>query len=272
MGVNLKQIYGQTEIIGIAYAHRDGDVRFDTVGQPIPGTELKFSETGEILSRSEAVCKGYYKRPEETAALLEEGWLHSGDAGFLTTEGHLVVIDRVSDVMHTSAGEMFSPQFIENKLKFSPYIKEAVVYGDQADFIAAFVNIDAATVGNWAENRGLAYTTYMDLSSKAEVGQLVRAEVESVNASLPEHQRIHRFVNLYKQLDADDEELTRTGKVRRNLVAERYEALVDALYSDTSQTRVMAEFKYQDGQVARVETDVTVHTLETGKEFAGVKS
>lgn len=271
MGINLKQIYGQTEIIGIAYVHRDGDVRFDTVGKPIPGTELKIAESGEILSKSEAVCKGYYKRPEETAALLEGGWLHSGDAGYLTDEGHLVVIDRVSDVMHTKAGEMFSPQFLENKLKFSPYIKEAVCYGDQQDYVAAFVNIDAATVGNWAETRGLAYTTYMDLSSKPEVIALIKLEVENVNANLPEHQRIRRFVCLYKMLDADDEELTRTGKVRRGLVQERYAKLVEALYSNVSSTRVQAEFKYQDGQVARVETDVPVVTLETQtKVLAGV--
>ena len=263
MGVNLKQIYGQTEIIGIAYVHRDGDVRFDTVGKPIPGTELKLAANGEILSKSEAVCKGYYKRPEDTAALLEDGWLHSGDAGYLTEEGHLVVIDRVSDVMHTKAGEMFSPQFLENKLKFSPYIKEAVCYGDHLEYVAAFINIDAATVGNWAETRGLGYTTYMDLSSKPEVIELIKLEVENLNAALPEHQRIKRFVCLYKMLDADDEELTRTGKVRRGLVQERYAKLVDALYSTVSSTRVQAEFKYQDGQIARVETDVPVVTLET---------
>jgi long-chain acyl-CoA synthetase len=270
MGINLKQIYGQTEIIGIAYVHRDGDVRFDTVGKPIPGTELKIAESGEILSKSEAVCKGYYKRPEDTAALLEGGWLHSGDAGYLTAEGHLVVIDRVSDVMHTKANEMFSPQFLENKLKFSPYIKEAVCYGDQQDYVAAFVNIDAATVGNWAEARGLAYTTYMDLSSKPEVIELIKLEVENVNANLPENQRIRRFVCLYKMLDADDEELTRTGKVRRGLVQERYAKLVEALYSNVSSTRVQAEFKYQDGQVARVETDVPVVTLETQTKVLAV--
>jgi long-chain acyl-CoA synthetase len=263
LGINLKQIYGQTEIIGIAYVHRDGDVRFDTVGLPIPGTELKLSDNGEILSRSEAVCKGYYKRPEDTATLLEGGWLHSGDAGYLTPEGHLVVIDRVSDVMHTKLGELFSPQYLENRLKFSPYIKEAVIYGDHLDYIAAFINIDVATVGNWAENRGLAYTTYMDLSGKAEVGELIKLEVEKVNAQLPENQRIKRFVCLYKMLDADDEELTRTGKVRRGFVQERYKPIVDALYSSLEKTRVTAEFKYQDGQTARVETEVMVHTLET---------
>jgi long-chain acyl-CoA synthetase len=259
LGINLKQIYGQTEIIGIAYVHQDGDVRFDTVGKPIPGTECRIGENGEILSKSAAVCAGYYKRPEDTAKTFVDGWLHSGDAGYLTNDGHLVVIDRVSDVMHTKKGEMFSPQFLENKLKFSPYIKEAVIFGDGQDYLAAFVNIDMSTVGNWAETRGIAYTTYMDLSGKREVGTLILSEVERVNATLPEHQRIKRFVCLYKLLDADDEELTRTGKVRRGFIATRYAQIVEALYSTQQHTRITAEFNYQDGQTVRLETDVTVY-------------
>ncbi|WP_457628703.1 AMP-binding protein [Oceanithermus sp.] len=261
IGVNLKQIYGQTEITGIAFVHRDGDVRYDTVGVPIPGTEVKISEDGEILARSDAVCAGYYKRDDATAELLEGGWLHSGDAGYLTEDGHLVVIDRLSDVMHTAAGEMFSPQFLENKLKFSPFIKEAVVYGDRRSYLAAFINIDPQTVGKWAEDRGLAYTTYMDLSSKPEVAELIRREVEQVNADLPEGLRIRRFVLLFKLLDADDDELTRTGKVRRKFVAERYHDLVEALYSDASEVDVRAEFKYQDGSVQHVEARVRVIDL-----------
>ncbi|WP_456480949.1 AMP-binding protein [Oceanithermus sp.] len=261
IGVNLKQIYGQTEITGIAFVHRDGDVRYDTVGVPIPGTEVKISEDGEILARSDAVCAGYYKRDDATAELLEGGWLHSGDAGYLTEDGHLVVIDRLSDVMHTAAGEMFSPQFLENKLKFSPFIKEAVVYGDRRPYLSAFINIDPQTVGKWAEDRGLAYTTYMDLSSKPEVAELIRREVEQVNADLPEGLRIRRFVLLFKLLDADDDELTRTGKVRRKFVAERYHDLVEALYSDASEVDVRAEFKYQDGSVQHVEARVRVIDL-----------
>ncbi|WP_457634038.1 AMP-binding protein [Oceanithermus desulfurans] len=261
LGVNLKQIYGQTEITGIAFVHRDGDVRYDTVGVPIPGTEVKISDEGEILARSDAVCAGYYKRDDATAELLEGGWLHSGDAGYLTDDGHLVVIDRLSDVMHTASGEMFSPQFLENKLKFSPYIKEAVVYGDQRPYLAAFINIDPQTVGKWAEDRGLAYTTYMDLSSKPEVAELIRREVEQVNADLPEGLRIRRFVLLFKLLDADDDELTRTGKVRRKFVAERYHDLVEALYGDRDEVLVKTEFKYQDGSVQRVEANVRVIDL-----------
>ena len=164
IGVNLKQIYGQTEITGIAYMHRDGDVRPDTVGKPLPGTDCRISEKGEILSRSASVCAGYFNLPEKTADLLEDGWLHSGDAGYLDENGHLVVIDRVSDVMHTRQGEMFSPMFLENKLKFSPYIKEAVIFGNQQDYVAALVNIDPVVVGKWAEDRGISFTTFMDLS------------------------------------------------------------------------------------------------------------
>ncbi|HFB39235.1 MAG TPA: long-chain fatty acid--CoA ligase, partial [Oceanithermus sp.] len=269
IGVNLKQIYGQTEITGIAYVHRDGDVRYDTVGKPIPGTEVKISEEGEILSRSDAVCLGYYKRPDATAELLEGGWLHSGDAGYLTEDGHLVVIDRLSDVMHTASGEMFSPQFIENKLKFSPYIKEAVVFGNQRPYLTAFINVDPQTVGKWAEDRGLAYTTYMDLSQKPEVAKLIQGEVARVNEELKEPLQIRRFVLLYKLLDADDDELTRTGKVRRKFVHEKYADLVEAMYEGKEKTRVRAVFKYQDGSVQEVETEVRIHDLKPVPEPVG---
>jgi len=269
IGVNLKQIYGQTEITGIAYVHRDGDVRYDTVGKPIPGTEVEISEEGEILSRSDAVCLGYYKRPDATAELLEGGWLHSGDAGYLTEDGHLVVIDRLSDVMHTASGEMFSPQFIENKLKFSPYIKEAVVFGNQRPYLTAFLNVDPQTVGKWAEDRGLAYTTYMDLSQKPEVAELIKAEVARVNEELPEPLRIRRFVLLYKLLDADDDELTRTGKVRRKFVHEKYADLVEALYGQVDRVPVRAVFKYQDGSEQAVETEVRIHDLAPVPEPVG---
>ncbi len=271
IGVNLKQIYGQTEITGIAYVHRDGDVRYDTVGKPIPGTEVQISSSGEILSRSDAVCAGYYKKPEATAELLEGGWLHSGDAGYLTEDGHLVVIDRVSDVMHTAAGEMFSPQFIENKLKFSPYIKEAVVFGNQRPYLTAFINIDPQTVGKWAEERGIAYTTYMDLSGNPEVAGLIVSEIEGVNRDLPEGLRLRRVVLLYKLLDADDDELTRTGKVRRKFVHEKYKDLVEALYSDKKRVSLKAVFKYQDGSVQEVETEVEILEVPRAeKATAGV--
>ncbi|MCK5542182.1 MAG: AMP-binding protein, partial [Desulfobacterales bacterium] len=233
IGVNLKQIYGQTEIVGIAYMHRDGDVRPDTVGKPLPGTECKISEEGEILSRSASVTPGYYELPEKTEELLEGGWLHSGDAGYIDENGHLVVIDRVSDVMHNKKDEMFSPMFLENKLKFSPYIKEAVIYGDKEDFVGCLINIDPIVVGKWAEDRGVSYTTYMDLSSKKEIADLIMEQVIDVNSRAEkEHFKIKRFALLYKLLDMDDGELTKTGKIRRKFVKEKYQNLYEGLYND----------------------------------------
>ncbi len=264
IGVNLKQIYGQTEITGIAYMHRDGDVRPDTVGKPLPGTECKISEEGEILSKSPSVCAGYYKLPEKTAELLEGGWLHSGDAGYIDENGHLVVIDRVSDVMHNKQGEMFSPMFLENKLKFSPYIKEVVIFGDQEDFVAALINIDPIVVGKWAEDRGISYTTFMDLSQKPEVAELVRQQVVEFNRSVEKpHFKIHRFAILYKLLDVDDGELTKTGKIRRKFIREKYADLYDALYDESvSEKEVEAFFQYQDGQTTTVKTTLLFYTME----------
>ena len=263
LGVNLKQIYGQTEITGIAYMHRDGDVRPDTVGVPLPATECRISEKGEILSRSPSVTAGYYKMPEQTAELLEDGWLHSGDAGLIDASGHLIVIDRLSDVMHTRQGEMFSPMFLENKLKFSPYVKEAVVFGDREDFIAALINIDPIVVGKWAEDRGISFTTYMDLSSKPEVAELIRGEVAGFNRTVEKpHFRIRRFALLYKLLDVDDGELTKTGKIRRKFIREKFGNLYDALYDvSVGERRVEAFYQYQDGQTATVQTDIRFHTM-----------
>lgn len=264
IGVNLKQIYGQTEITGIAYMHRDRDIRSDTVGKPLPGTECRISENGEILSRSASVCAGYFKMPEKTAELIEDEWLHSGDAGYLDENGHLVVIDRVSDVMHTREGLMFSPMFLENKLKFSPFIKEAVVFGNQQDYVAALVNIDPIIVGKWAEDRRISFTTFMDLSQKPQVAELIAQELESINAAVEkEHFRIRRFAILYKLLDVDDGELTKTGKIRREFVQKRYQALYDALYDEqVDSKKVQATYQYQDGQTATVETEMKFYTIE----------
>ncbi len=264
IGVNLKQIYGQTEIVGIAYMHRDGDVRPDTVGKPLPGTECRISEEGEILSRSLSVTPGYYKLPEKTAELLEGGWLHSGDAGYIDENGHLVVIDRVSDVMHNKDGEMFSPMFLENKLKFSPYIKEAVIFGDQREFVTALINIDPIVVGKWAEDRGISYTTFMDLSAKPEVAKLVHKEVIGVNQRAEkEHFKIKRYAILYKLLDVDDGELTKTGKIRRKFVREKYEHLYEALYDGgVTEKQVEAFYQYQDGQSTTVKTTIRFYTVE----------
>lgn len=264
IGVNLKQIYGQTEIVGIAYMHRDGDVRPDTVGKPLPGTECKISKEGEILSRSASVTPGYYKLPEKTEELLEGGWLHSGDAGYIDEQGHLVVIDRISDVMHNQDDEMFSPMFLENRLKFSPYIKEAVIFGDKMDYVATLINVDPIVVGKWAEDRGISFSTYMDLSLQPEVAELIQGEVEKINRnSEKEHFKIKRFAILYKLLDMDDGELTKTGKIRRKFVREKYDNLYEALYDDqVFEKQVEAFYQYQDGQTTTVDTTIHFYTME----------
>ncbi len=264
IGVNLKQIYGQTEIVGIAYMHRDGDVRPDTVGKPLPNTQCKISERGEILSRSPSVTPGYFNLPDKTEALLEGGWLHSGDAGYIDEHGHLVVIDRLADVMHNADGEMFSPMFLENKLKFSPYIKEAVIFGDKQPYATALINIDPIVVGKWAEDRGISHTTFMDLSAKPEVATLIYDQVAGINRKVEKaHFRIRRFAILYKLLDMDDGELTKTGKIRRKFVREKYHNLYEALYDESiKEKHVEALFQYQDGQTTRVRTKIAFYTME----------
>ncbi len=261
MGVNLKQIYGQTEISGISCIHREGDINFDSVGKPIPETEIRLSDSGEILSRSPSVFIGYYKNPEETEKTLSDGWLHSGDAGYFTKDGHLVVIDRVKDVMHLNDKTRFSPQFIENKLKFSPYIKECVCLGNDRDFIASMLCIDYPNVGKWAESRRLSYTTYTDLAAKPEVLELLAKEVEKVNETLPETTRVKKFVPLYKELDADDDELTRTRKVRRAFVGERYKHVIEGMYAGEKAIPIDATIKYQDGKTSRIKTLLTIRNL-----------
>ncbi|HVR28207.1 MAG TPA: long-chain fatty acid--CoA ligase [Thermoanaerobaculia bacterium] len=258
LGVNLKQIYGQTEVSGISVLHRDGDIKFQTVGLPVPGAEIRIDENGEILTRSPAVFVGYYNNPEATEETLEEGWLHSGDAGYLDQDGHLIVIDRAKDVMTLHDGTRFSPQFIENKLKFSPYVREAVVFGGDWPFVTAMITIDFANAGKWAEKKQLPYTTFTDLSQKPEIYGLVREHVERMNEDLPEAARIRRFLLLHKELDADDAELTRTRKVRRSFVAERYRPLVDALYGGRESVPVETVISYQDGRTATTRTELKI--------------
>jgi long-chain acyl-CoA synthetase len=251
IGVNLKQIYGQTEICGIAVMHRDGDIRFNTVGLPIPGTDLRIADDGEILMRSPAVFGGYYRNEEATAQALADGWLHTGDAGYLEDDAHLVVIDRLSDVMQAADETLFSPAFVENKLKFSPYVEEAVVFGgEDREYVTAMISIDMETVGTWAERNHVTYTTYTDLAQKQEVYELVAEAVARANEDLPAGVRVRRFVLLHKQLDADDEELTRTRKVRRGTINARYGDIVDALYSDRDSVTIRSVVTYQDGSKA----------------------
>jgi long-chain acyl-CoA synthetase len=261
IGVPLRQIYGQTEISGISCIHRGDAIRFHTVGVPIPGTEVRISETGEILSQSRAVFIGYYKNDEATRGAVSDGWLHSGDAGYFSEEGQLVVIDRVKDVLRLADGTQFSPQFIENRLKFSPYVKEAVVIGKDRPFLTALVCIDRETTGKWAEARKLSYTTYTDLSAKREVYDLVQKEIDQVNETLPKPARIRKFVLLYKELDADDEELTRTRKVRRAFVEQRYQGIITALYGEEQHIAIDTTIRFQDGRTARIQADLALRSL-----------
>jgi long-chain acyl-CoA synthetase len=266
IGVNLKQIYGQTEIAGISVLHRDGDVKFDTVGTPLPETEVRIATDGEILSRSPCVFQGYYKMPEETARTLRDRWLHSGDIGFLDSDGHLVVFDRRKDVMTLADGSRFSPQYLETRLKFSPHLKDVWIIGDQRPFVTAVVCIDAGVVGRWAEERHIAYTAYAELSQKTEVRNLVAEAIQHVNHGLPPPARIRRFVNLHKEFDADDEELTRTRKLRRAFLEERYREIVEALYSGATEVHFDTTVTYEDGRVAHSKTDLLVMDVpgETG--------
>ncbi|HEX6197313.1 MAG TPA: AMP-binding protein [Jiangellaceae bacterium] len=265
IGVNLKQIYGQTEICGIAVAHRDDAVTFNTVGGPIPATELAIADDGEILLRSPAVFHGYYRNEEATRdAVDEDGWLHTGDAGYLDDDDSLIVIDRAKDVRRAPDGTQFSPAFIENKIKFSPYVEEAVVFGGDTSarpVITALITIDMGTVGAWAEREHISYTTYTDLAQKPAVYQLIADEVHRANRDLPESVRIHRFLLLHKQLDPDDEEITRTRKVRRGVISERYGELIDALYGDADSVTVRSTVTYQDGTTAERKIELTVMAM-----------
>jgi long-chain acyl-CoA synthetase len=261
LGVNIKQIYGQTETSGISVGHRNGDIKLTTVGKPMPEMEIKISDSGEILSRGPTVFAGYYKNEKATKTALVDGWLHSGDQGILDEDGHLVMIDRMKDVMQLVDGTKFSPQLIENKLKFSIYISEAVVVGKDRPFVAAMINMDMGNVGKWAESNKITYTTYTDLSQKDDVYELVAGEVAKINASLPKAAQVKKFVMLHKELDADDDEMTRTRKVRRSFVEERYSQVIDALYGDRERLEVSSEIKYRDGKEFRMQTSVRIKAV-----------
>ncbi len=272
LGVNLKQIYGQTEISGISCIHRDGDINFDTVGKPIPETEIRIhnpdpSGVGEIIARSPALFQGYHKNQEETKETLRDGWLHSGDAGYVNETGHLVCIDRISDLMRLEDGTQFSPMYIENKLKFCPYIVEAVVLGHEQPYVTAMICMDFKHTGKWAEDRRISYTTYTDLAAKMEVYDLIEGEVVRVNRSLPEGARIQKFLLLYKELDPDDEELTRTKKVRRKFINEKYTKEIGGLYGDKESLDIESIIRYQDGKTATLRTTLQVRTVKPPEEY-----
>jgi len=272
LGVNLKQIYGQTEIAGYSTIHRDGDINFDSVGIPVPAAEISIYESdaegvGEILSRGPGLFQGYLKNQDETQNTIIDGWFHTGDAGYFTDDGHLVIIDRVKDLMHLKSGAKFSPMFIENKLKFCPYIVETVVLGHERDYVTAMICIDYKHVGKWAEDHRIIYTTYSDLACKEEVYDLIEREVVRVNATLPEKARIQKFLLLYKELDPDDEELTRTKKIRRKFINQKYAQEIDALYSDVAELPIETIIRYQDGKTATLRTNLIIRAMKPAEAY-----
>jgi long-chain acyl-CoA synthetase len=260
-GLNLKQCYGLTEAGGIFQVQPDDEVKPETVGKPLPRTQIKITEDQEVLVFSKSNFVGYYENPEATAKVLIDGWFYTGDAGYLDDDDHLVIIGRKEDIMRTKEGEAFSPDFIETRLKFSPYIKEAVIWGEGRQYLTAFINIDFGNVGNWAEERQIPYTTYTDLSQQPDVEELIRGEVQKVNDHLPAPMNLAKIILLYKLLDADDEELTRTGKVRRKFVLTEYKDLIDAMYSDKSELPVIGQVRYRDGHIGTIETKVKILTV-----------
>jgi long-chain acyl-CoA synthetase len=261
-GVNIKQVWGSTELAGLASLQPDGEADPDTVGRVTPGSDVRIAEDGEVLIRSAAVFKGYYKEPGATReTMTDDGWLRSGDSGFVDRRGHLVIVDRAKDVGKLADGTPFAPQFVENKLKFSPFIAEAVAFGDRRPFVAAIVAIDLTTVGNWAERRNLAYTSFQDLSAKPEVRRLIAGEIAEVNASLPAAARLRRFVLLNKEFDADDNEITRTRKIRRRFVTEKYAGVVDAFYSGAAEVEVATEITYEDGRKATLTSTIVIEDI-----------
>lgn len=260
-GLNLKQCYGLTEAGGIFQVQPDGEAKPETVGKALPGTEVRIAEDQEVLVKSLANFAGYHKDYKATEDAFRDGWLRTGDAGYLDADGHLVIIGRKEEIIRNKTGAAFSPDFIETRLKFSPYIKEAVIFGEGRPYIAAFVNIDMGNVGNWAEERMIPYTTYTDLSQQPKVEELIFGEIRTVNERLPDYMKIKKFLLLYKLLDADDEELTRTGKVRRRFVYGLYLNLIEAMYKNLKELEVKSQVRYRDGQVGKIETTVKIHDV-----------
>jgi len=264
LGVNLKQFYGQTENTALTAAQTDHEVKLRTVGRPLPGVEVRISEQGEVLLKAESLFSGYHRNPEATASAFVDGWFRTGDAGQLDEDGHLIILGRVEEVVTTAAGVRFVPQFIENQLKFSPYIKEAAVIGAEKPYLTAMVCIDLEAVGHWAEGRGVTYTSYADLSQKPAVYDLIAQVVGRVNAQMPKELRIRRFVNLHKEFDPDDGELTRTRKLRRNVINEHYAGVIEALYGEPGQVEVAARVVYEDGRVGVLQRALQIRQVEDG--------
>ncbi|MBB5393372.1 MULTISPECIES: long-chain fatty acid--CoA ligase [unclassified Herbaspirillum] len=269
LGINLKQLYGMTETCVTICMQPSGDVKLDSVGRPMKGVEVRIDDNGEVLVRSPGLMKEYFKRPDATAEAIDaEGYFHTGDAGFFDSDGHLKIIDRAKDVGKMASGSMFAPKYIENKLKFFPFVKEAVTFGNGRDKCMAFINIDMDAVGNWAERRNLPYSGYTDLAANPAVYELVRECVEKVNADLAADplladSQVHRFLILHKELDPDDEELTRTRKVRRGFIADKYAVLIEALYDGRASQYIETQVKFEDGRQGMIAADLKIAEAKT---------
>ena len=267
IGVSIKQLYGSTEA-QVHTLHVGEDVKFETCGIPAPGQEIKIADDSEILISGGTVFQGYYKDPEATKNALEiddqgRRWFHTGDAGYFDEDGHLIFMDRVKEMITLKNGESYSPQYIEGQLKFSPYIRDVMTLGgEEKPFVTALINIDFDNVGRWAEKHGISYTTFVDLSQRPEIYELIRQDVERVNSYLPSAARIHKFVLLHKEFDADEGELTRTRKLRRNLLSEHYADMINTMYGDGDTVKVKATVKYRDGRESTIETNIKVLTLQ----------
>ncbi len=262
IGVNIKQLYGGSEQ-GLVTIHRDGGIKYETCGPPMPGVEVRLSPEGEILVKGENIFSGYYKNLEATKEKIRDGWYYTGDFGYIDTDNHLIVIDRMEDLKELKGGRKFSPQFIEIRLRFSPYIKDAlVVGGEDKDYVTAIINIDLENVGRWAEAKRLPYTTFTDLSQKPEVIELIKNDIQRINKLLPEWSRIKKFVNLHKEFDADEAELTRTRKLRRAFVESRYSDLITALYAREQEYQVETSVTYRDGRKGVIQTSIHINPVE----------
>ena len=266
LGINLKQVYGSTEVTGGITLHQDGDIKFASVGKPIPESEAQIGEGGEILLTGPTLFQGYYKNEEATESSLwvdEDGrsWFRTGDAGYIDDDGHIIYLDRVKEMLTLANGEKFSPQFIEGRLKFSPYIRDVMAVGTERDFVTALIVMDFGNVGNWAERRGLGYTTFIDLSQKQEVYDLIQKAIAEVNESLPPNGRVRRFVLMHKEFDADEEEMTRSRKLKRNVLYTKYDDIIIGLYNGSDRVDVRATVQSQDGSTSVVETAVKIASL-----------
>ena len=268
LGINLKQVFGSTETTAAGTLHPDTEINFASVGKVVPGLKIKISDEGEIWVGGANVFIGYYKNDEETAEAIsvdKDGtrWFHTGDAGYIDEGGHLIYLDRMKDMIELKNGEKYSPQFIEGRLKFSPYIQNAMtVGGTDVDYVTGIISIDFENIGRWAEENGIAYTTYIDLSQKPEVYELIRRDVEEVNQTLPPEGRVRKFVLLHKEFDADEGEMTRTRKLRRRFLAERYETIIDTLYSNQREVQINATIEYRDGRTGTIDTTLRVESLD----------